>query len=116
MRALWRTAARSKGGIAAERDGFYLLFSCSLRERNLVNLVDYCRLRRDFRVRGWVNLVDFSKVSLRSAMVMFECKKRLNIPYTVYSCIKDRRFALCKSLVLSKNGKEKRPAFGWECF
>ena len=48
-------------------------------------------------------------------MVMFECKKRLNIPYTVYSCIKDRRFALCKSLVLSKNGKEKRPAFGWEC-
>ena len=49
-------------------------------------------------------------------MVMFECKKRLNIPYTVYSCIKDRRFALCKSLVLSKNGKEKRPAFGLGMF
>ena len=31
----------------------WFLFACSLRERNLVNLVDYFRLRRDVRVRGW---------------------------------------------------------------
>ena len=75
-------------------------------------------MRRDFRVRGWENLVDFSKVSLRSAMVsLFEGKNRLNLQSTIYKLpsIKERRFALCKSLVLSKNGKEKRPAFGLGC-
>jgi hypothetical protein len=28
------------------------LFACSLRSRNLVNLINYFRLRRDVRVRG----------------------------------------------------------------
>ena len=93
MSALWRTAGRSKGGIAAERDGFFLLNQIvkdwkriySPAARNLVNLINYCRLRRDFRVRGWENLVDFSKVSLRSAMVsLFEGKNRLNLQSTIY--------------------------------
>ena len=54
----------------------WFLFSCSLRERDPVNLVDYFRLRRDVRVRG--NLVDFSMVSLRCAMgwFLFSCGAR----------------------------------------
>ena len=45
-------------------------------------------------------------------------KIRLNLQSTIYKLpsIKERRFALCKSLVLSKNGKEKRPAFGLGMF
>ena len=36
--------------------------ACSALDfRSSVNLVDYFRLRRDFRVRGWENLVDFLK-------------------------------------------------------
>ena len=56
----------------------WFLFSCSLRERDLVNLVDYFRLRRDVLMQGWGDLVDFSMVSLGSAMgwFLFSCSLR----------------------------------------
>ena len=59
---------------------FFLRYRCGARwvlslyspaARDLVDLIDYFRLRREFRVRGWENLVDFSKVSLLRAMDWF---------------------------------------------
>lgn len=35
MSALWRTAGRSKGGIAAERDGFFAQSDCKRLEKNI---------------------------------------------------------------------------------